>query len=183
MVNRVWFVGSSKQTAQQIEDSFKDTLALLEPHLAERPYLLGARPAFGDFGLWGQLYSAHRDPTPRRLIEHEAPNTLRWIERMRSPQAEGDFEPWERLEQTLKPLLIDQVAGLFLPWACANARAIEAGAESFEVILRSGQWSQKPQKYHARSLAALRARYAEAADDALDDLLADCGCLEFLKAA
>ncbi len=183
MTNRVWFVGSSPKTAQQIEDSFKDTLALLEPHLAQRPYLFGAQPAFADFGLWGQLYNAHRDPTPRSIIEHQAPNTLAWIQRMLEPTSEGEFESWAELAPSLMPLLIDQVGGLFLPWSTANARAIAEGAESFSVELRSGSWEQRPQKYHARSLAALKERYRQAASEALDKVLEDCGCLSYLREA
>src|SRR5215475_2719570 len=53
MADRVWFVGSNPQTAPQIEAGFKEMLALLEQHLAMRPYLFGGRPAYGDFGLWG----------------------------------------------------------------------------------------------------------------------------------
>jgi len=181
MVNRVWFVGSSPQTAQQIEDSFKDTLALLEPHLARRPYLFGGRPAFADFGLWGQLYNAHRDPTPKKIIEHQAPNTLAWIERMAAPTAQGAFDPWSALQPTLMPLLNDQIGGLFLPWSSANATAIANAEPDFSVKLRSGVWQQKPQKYHARSLQALRERYLEVADnEALAEVLEDCGCLKYL---
>jgi glutathione S-transferase len=62
MVNRVSFVGSNAVTAPQIEDSFRDTLAILEPHFADRAYLLGNRPAFADFAMWGQLYNG---PTRR----------------------------------------------------------------------------------------------------------------------
>ena len=69
MVNRVWFVGSSEQTAPQIEESFCEGIVQLEAHLSDRPYLFGARPSFGDFGLWGQLYNAWTDPTPGALIE------------------------------------------------------------------------------------------------------------------
>src|SRR5229473_359064 len=53
MVPRVSFVGSNPQTAPQIEDSFRDTLMILEPHLAKRTYLFGDRPAFADFAMWG----------------------------------------------------------------------------------------------------------------------------------
>jgi len=182
MVNRVWFIGSSAQTAQQIEDSFKDTLALLEVHLASRPYLFGARPAFADFGLWGQLYNAHRDPTPRQIIEHQAPNTLAWIDRMQTPGARGEFEPFSQLAPTLQPLLRDQVSGLFLPWSCANAQAIAADLDSFEVSLRSGVWEQKPQKYHARSLKVLKQRYQQlASHEELNEVLEDCGALAYLS--
>ena len=62
MVNRVWFVGSNAVTAPQIEQSFRDALGFLEAHLSDRAYLFGGRPAFADFGLWGQLYTARRDP-------------------------------------------------------------------------------------------------------------------------
>ena len=42
-------------------------------------------------------------------------------------------------------------------------------------------WTQKPQKYHARSLAMLRAKYAAAADKAeLDPVLQEAGCLQGL---
>ena len=47
MTSRVWFVGSNAGTAPQIERSFQDAVARLEAHLAARPYLFGARPAFG----------------------------------------------------------------------------------------------------------------------------------------
>lgn len=182
MVDRVWFVGSSPQTARQIEESFKDTLDLLEPHLAVRPYLFGGRPSFADFALWGQLYNAFRDPTPNELLRTRAPSVVAWIERMHEPSAEGPFEGWHSLSRSLLPLLADQVAGLFLPWSQANAAAIEDGAENFSVRLRSGEWQQKPQKYHARSLSQLRARYRSwPADETLQSVLQECGAEGYLS--
>jgi glutathione S-transferase len=183
MVGRVWFVGSNEQTAPQIESSFRDGLGLLEAHLAGRAYLFGARPSFADFGLWGQIYNAWTDPTAGGIIEAEAPGVKRWVERMLEPKADGGFESWARLEPTLAPFLTEQVAGLFLPWSDANARAIAAGDEEFSVELASGTWTQKPQKYHARSLAALRARYAAVEDRAeLDAILTRTRCLKWLRA-
>jgi len=89
MLGRVWFVGSSEQTGPQIEASFREGLAELDAHLATRPYLFGARPAFGDFGLWGQVYEAWTDPTGAALVE-TVPNVLDWVHRMTWPRAEGD---------------------------------------------------------------------------------------------
>ena len=184
MVGRVWFVGSSPQTAPQIEQSFGDALALLEIHLATRPYLFGGRPAFADFGLWGQLYNAFTDPTPHAILERTAPHTVAWIERMLEPSASGPFEPWTRLEPTLLALLTGQVGGLFLPWSDANARAVAAGQEQFTVELAGRAWTQKPQKYHARSLANLRGRFAAMpADPVLHHLLETTGSLRFLHDA
>jgi glutathione S-transferase len=183
MVSRVWFVGSNEETAPQIERSFRDAIGLLEAHLAGRPYLFGGRPAFGDFGLWGQIYNAWTDPTPGAYLNERAPRTVEWVQRMLEPKVEGDFEPWSSLEPTLLPLLERQVARLFLPWSAANAAAIESGAEEFSVELDGQTWTQKPQKYHARSLAALRKRYAAlpTGDRArVDPLLERTGCLDVL---
>ncbi len=181
MVDRVWFVGSSPQTAPQIEQSFRDGIAILETHLASRPYLFGARPAFGDFGLWGQIYNASLDPTPGGILREHAPRVMGWVERMLEPKAAGDYEPWSALEPTLLPLLERQVGALFLPWSDANAKALADGLEEFEVELASGTWTQKPQKYHARSLRVLRERYAAVEDKrALDPLLERTGCLRWL---
>jgi len=182
MVGRVWFVGSSPQTAPQIEESFQSAMQLLEAHLAERPYLFGSRPAFGDFGLWGQVYNAWTDPTCGEILNEGAPHVVAWVQRMLEPKAEGDFEGWPALAPTLMPLLETQVGRLFLPWSDANAKALEAGQQEFSVELDGRIWTQKPQKYHARSLAALRARYA-ALDDTkqLDPILEQAGCLGWLR--
>ncbi len=183
MVGRVWFVGSNEKTARQIEDSFVDALALLDAHLATRSYLFGARPAFGDFGLWGQIYEAWTDPTCAALVEGRAKHVLDWVHRMLWPRAEGAFEPFAALEPTLAPLLERQIGKLFLPWSVANAAALAAGKEEFSVVLDGREWSQKPQKYHAKSLAALREKYARAGDKrALDALLERTGCLAGLRA-
>jgi glutathione S-transferase len=182
MVNRVWFVGSNPETAPQIEDSFREVISLLDAHLAARPYLFGSRPAFADFGLFAQLYEAWTDPTPGALIEGSAQRVLDWIHRMLWPREQGDFEPWQDLEPTLLPLLERQVGRFFLPWTVANAAAIAAQREEFRVELNGRGWAQKPQKYHAKSLAALRARYAALHDRrAMDGVLERTGCLTALR--
>ncbi len=182
MVPRLSFVGSSPQTGPLIERSFERALELLEAHLAARPYLFGARPAFADFGLALQIYEASTDPTPHRLLDARAPHVLAWVKRMLAPEALGDFEPWSALERTLLPLLREEVGARFLPWSTANARALDAGQEELAVELPEGEFRQKPQKYHARSLAALRARYAAQPDRvALDPILERADCLRWLR--
>ena len=181
MVDRVWFVGSSAVTAAQIERSFRDALRFLETHLADRPYLFGGRPAFADFGLWGQIYNTRRDHTPRQIIEADAPNVSAWVDRMLDPEVLGEFEPWDSLAPSLTPLLADQVGAMFLPWSAANATAIAAGDEEFTVQLKGHAWTQKPQKYHARSLGVLKSKYQSVSgDEQIDALLRDTGCLGYL---
>lgn len=178
MVKRVWFVGSSEQTAPHIEESFCEGIAQLEVHLSDRPYLFGARPSFGDLGLWGQLYNAWTDPTPGALLEGRTPQVLAWIQRMLWPRVEGEFEPWSRLEPTLLPFLERQIGGRFFPWTLANAEAITKGSEEFSVALHGQPWTQKPQKYHAKSLQALREKYSAVTDKStLDPVLERLGCL------
>jgi len=183
MTGRVWFVGSNELTAPQIESGFVEMLALLDDHLATRPYLFGGRPAYGDFGLWGQLYELWTDPTAGALIEGNTPHVLEWIHRMLWPKAEGTFESWAALAPTLMPILTKQVGKLFWPWTLANEKALAEGAEEFSVRLGDGVWSQKPQKYHARSLSMLRAKYAGVGNRGdLDMILAAAGCLAGMRA-
>jgi glutathione S-transferase len=183
MADRVWFVGSNEITAPQIEAGFQDMLSLLERHLSARSYLFGARPAFGDFGLWGQFYELWTDPTAGALIEGNAPHLLDWVHRMLRPRAEGAFEAWPTLAPTLKPILTSQVGGRFMPWTLANEKSLAEGKQEFSVNLGDEVWTQKPQKYHARSLAMLRAKYAAVADKgALDPVLEAAGCLAGLRA-
>jgi glutathione S-transferase len=182
MIPRLKFVGSSQQTKDQIEGSFRRQLDILDPHLARHPYLFGSRPAFADFGLFPQLYECSTDPTPAAIMRERAPHVVRWIQEMLGPRAEGDFEPWEQLEPTLMPLLKDEVAGLFFPWTTANAKALAAGAKEFSVLLAGQPYTQETQKYHAKSLGVLRARYAAVADKSrLDPVLTAAGCLEWLQ--
>lgn len=182
MVDRLWFVGSNAVTAPQIEAGFIDMLGMLDRHLATRPYLFGGRPAFGDFGLWGQIYEMWTDPTPGALIGAGAPNVLDWVHRMLWPKAEGTFESWPSLAPTLLPILTDQVGRLFMPWTCANETALTEQQEQFSISIGGKVWTQKPQKYHARSLRMLREKYAAvSAKTGLDPVLESAGCLARLR--
>jgi glutathione S-transferase len=183
MVPRLRFVGSSVGTREQIEASFRRQLAILDPHLATRPYLFGARPSLGDFGLFAQLYECAIDPTPGAILRAQAPRVAEWIERMLDPTALGPFEGWSALAPTLEPLLAQEVAGLFLPWSTANAKALAEGQAEFEVELEGRPFRQQTQKYHARSLAALKDRHARVGERrALDAVLERTGCLAWLRA-
>jgi hypothetical protein len=80
------------------------------------------------------------------------------------------------------PILKKHVGQQFMPWTCANEQALAEAKEEFSVALGDKTWTQKPQKYHARSLGMLRAKYAEVADKTvLDPVLAAAGCLAGLR--
>lgn len=181
MTGRGHFVGSSDANAPLITAYYERLLDILQPHLAERAYLFGSRPALGDFGLAAQFFEMLIDPTTGAVMRARAPAVVDWTLRMNDPRIDGDFETWDALAPTLKPLL-EYAGAYFLPWADANARALAAGEESFSVALPGGDYAQPPQKYHAKSLAELRRKYAEVADDqALAAILAQSGCLDALR--
>jgi glutathione S-transferase len=181
MSGRLGFVGSNAATGPLIEASFKRVLEILDAHLASRPFLLGSRPAMADFGLWGQLYETATDPTPGALMRASAPNVMAWVQRMLSPKSEGPFEAWTTLSAGLMPLLTEEVGAWFLPWSAANAAAVEKGGKSYQVTLAGKAWQQEPQKYHARSLAEIRRKYAAARGAAdLDGILSKADCRRWL---
>ena len=98
------------------------------------------------------------------------------------PRAEGAFEAWAALEPTLMPILTQQVGAQFMTWTLANEKALAERQDEFSVTLGDKVWTQKPQKYHARSLAMLRAKYADVTDKAaLDPVLEAAGCLAGLR--
>ena len=180
MSTRGHFVGSSPANAPLITGYYFELLDLLEAHLRTRKYLFGGRPAFADFGLGGQMYECSVDPTCGAGMRARGPAVLDWCHRMMEPREDGPFETWESLAPTLKPLLA-YIGRYFLPWTAANARAQEAGEAEFTVDLPGGAYTQPPQKYHARSLGVLRARYAGVADNAvLKALLDEAGCTPWL---
>ncbi len=103
-------------------------------------------------------------------------------DRMLWPKTEGEFEAWSKLEPTLMPILTKQVGAQFMPWTSANEKALADGRDEFSVALGNKIWIQKPQKYHARSLGMLRAKYAAVADkSALDPVLQAAGCVTGLR--
>lgn len=181
MSSRLSFVGSNETTKPIIEKSFQRLLSLLNTHLANRDFIFGGKPTMGDFGLSVQLHQAFSDPYCESLMK-AYPAVIAWIERMQNPQDSGELESFESVTPTLLPILSDEVAALFLPWSHANAKALMAGEKEFSVNLAGDDFTQEVQKYHAKSLAAIREKYAQVADKTqLDPILEKSGCLAWLQ--
>ncbi len=181
MSGRGHFVGSSAETAPLIETYFFELIDILELHLATRKYLFGARPSFGDFGLAAQLYECAIDPTCGGILRARGANILDWCQRMNEPRNDGPFENWSTLAPTLRPLL-DYIGRYFLPWTVANAKALQAGEQTFSVDLAGKAYVQQPQKYHAKSLAALREKYRVVSGNAaLNEILVASDCSRYLS--
>lgn len=182
MVSRLSFVGSNETNKPIIEGSFKNQLTLLEKHLSNRDYLFGGKPAMADFGWYAQLYECYSDPYNQAYIEQQFPTVMSWLDRMLDPRATGEWESWEALEPSLLPILEQEVAQLFLPWSTANAKALEAGEKTFRCDLNGQQFEQEAQKYHAKSLKALKEKFQlHQHNEAMINLLHNTGCLAFLK--
>jgi glutathione S-transferase len=180
MIGRLHHVGSSQQTAPIIEGSFTRALAILDRMLAARSYLFGGRPSLADFGLAGQFAQLLSDPTPGAILKAQAPNVVRWIDKMENPDVEGAFVPLSAVREALAEFLSAEVAGAYLPWMAANANAVADDAPGVAVEIAGTTFTQRPQRYAAKALAELQRKRAAIEDASLAALLSETGCDAFL---
>ena len=184
MVPRLVYSGGNETNIPQLKLSFIDLTAMLENHFQSRPYLLGGRPCFGDFGLWCNYYQAWTDPTAGNYLETSAPALVSYIKRMLSPAVEGDFESVETLKPTLEPILEREMATRFLPWMEANHRAWHSGDKETSLTMNGSLFQQKTFKYQAITLDELRRKYATVSSNkTLSSLLEETHCLAYLNDA
>jgi glutathione S-transferase len=184
MVPRLVYSGGNETNIPQLKASFEALSAMLEAHFQARPYLMGARPCFGDFGLWCNLYQAWTDPTANAHLEATAPRLVAYIKRMMNPAVEGDFESLEALKPTLTPILTQEMATRFLPWMEANHRAFHAGEKETSLQMNGHLFQQRTFKYQAATLDELRRKFSTVSGHAeLTSLLAETGCLSFMTPA
>lgn len=184
MVPRLVYSGGNTTNIDQLRQSFEGVSATLDTHFETRPYLLGGRPCFGDFGLWCNLYEAWTDPTAKTYLEANAPGLVAYLKRMLAPKVEGDFEKLETLEPTLRPILAQEMSTRFLPWMDANHKSWDAGEKQTSLTMKGTVFQQKTFKYQANTLDELRRKFnAVSSNEPLKVLLEDTGCLPFLRAA
>lgn len=180
MVGRLYHVGSSAETAPVIEGSFTRVLAIVDRMVSSRPYLFGGRPSLADFGLAAQFAQLLSDPTPGAIMRAQAPNVVRWVERMENPKGEGGFDSLDAVKADLEELLRVEVAGAYLAWMAANARAVADDASGVSVEIAGVTFTQKPQRYAAKAFAELQRKRASVEDVALTALLTETGCDAYL---
>ncbi len=183
MTGRLHVVGSSELTAPLIEASYANLLVLLEKHFSSgRKYLFGGKPVLADFGLYAQIYQHYCDPVGKAMLDERAPLTRDWCLRMLDPKHEGGLESLDELTETLLPLLKEEIAQLFLPWAKANSDAAINGEGSFSVELEGGRFEQNLAKYSVKSYAVIKAQYQnESANADLNHVLESSGALIYLQ--
>lgn len=82
-------MGVIPETQGFVEALYAEQLAALNSHFAAHPYLLGARPCMGDFGLMSPLFGhLGRDPKPLSMMLARGVGVFRWLERMNRRDAD-----------------------------------------------------------------------------------------------
>lgn len=189
-IGRLYVVGSNDTTAPVIDASYRRFLAAMESHLASQKYMLGGRPAAGDFGLYGQLTQlVGFDPTPRAIAHEVSPRTVAWVDHMRDQSGlEPEDSDWLAPEDQPDSLrgLLTEIGRVYAPAQLANARAVQAGEKTWESEIDGSPWTQQSFPYQAKCLLWTNERYrALGADDRarVDALLAGTGVEAMLSTA
>jgi glutathione S-transferase len=180
-IDRLWVVGSSDDTAELIDDSYKRFLKLLENHLTNSPYMFGLRPSSSDFGLYGQLTQlVGFDPTPRHIASQESPRCVSWVSIMSDLSGlhnmggigeffginddsinnkninyfEDNNDGWYSLNQLPKSLkeIFNEIGKVYIPCLIANNEAYINNEETWEIELDGSTWRQKTFPYQSKCL-------------------------------
>ena len=182
-VGRLYVVGSNDVTAPIIDASYRRFLAAMEDHLAEQPFLLGARPGAGDFAIYGQLTQlVNFDPTPRAIAHEVSPRTVAWVNVMEDLSGlEPDEEGWLEADSAPESLrgILSEVGRVYAPAMLANAAAAEAGEKTWQAEIDGASWEQQTFPYQVKCLGWLREQYAALSGDdraRVDALLRGTGC-------
>ena len=163
-IDRLRYVGSSPATAAVIENSYKRFLDVFSAHLQVQPFLLGARPGAGDFGIYGQMTQlAHFDPTPAALTLARAPRVYAWVGLVDDLSGLAPSDDHWVTRDTLPPTLfaiLAEAARTYLPVMLANARALLAQADQVSTTIDGQPWVQNAFPYQGKCLKWLRDEFS-----------------------
>ena len=155
-VSRLYVVGSNDTTAPVIDTSYRRFLLAMENHLANQNFMLGNRPAAGDFGLYGQLSQlVGFDPTSRAIAYELSPRTVAWVDLMRDQSGlEPTEQDWVSLQHQPESLrgLLEEIGRMYAPAQLANAQAVAAGDKTWTAEIDGAVWTQQTFPYQARCL-------------------------------
>ncbi|WP_018997488.1 glutathione S-transferase family protein [Hirschia maritima] len=175
-------MGLNKEVGSIVEKSFKRFVKLLNAHLEKHLCIFGGRPSVADFGLAAQLSQLMKDPTPAKIIEKEGPFVKAWCEFMDDPKANGPFESFGDLKDTLTPIFKKELGVTFLPWAAANLEASLARQDEVTVTLGKDELSHTPLRSAARSFKDVRRKFSnQSEEEALLAFVEEVGIGEFLR--
>lgn len=126
-------LGVSKNNISALENWTEEVLSLLDTHFSEHDYLLGSRPCYGDFGLFGPIYAhLYLDPYPYETLISKRPHLKSWIERMNKVQKkDAEVGKWlanDEIPTTLLPILKWQLKDQ-LPVLEEISRSVEQWSE------------------------------------------------------
>ena len=100
-------LGINKSNIPALEAWTLQFLDQLDCHFSQHDYLLGGRPCYGDFSLFGPLH-AHLalDPYPKEHLIKPRKHLLAWLQRMNeTPEQIGEWLPGDDIPETLVPIL------------------------------------------------------------------------------
>lgn len=173
-VGRMAIVGCTDHNMPLIEKTATMTMAALDAHVTEHPYLFGSQPAMSDFAWMGQLSQLAVDPTPHDLMRKDAPFLMRWLANL--DDASGVEGTWNDPAAPTPPAvhtLLDIAGQVYFPFLLANAEALARGEKEFHSSGYGLPYSQGTFKYQAKCLAELRQRFAALSPGAKERLESD----------
>ncbi len=173
--------GITADNVAGVEAIFLALLDQLEGIFRRRPFLLGQRPTLADIGFSGPFFRHFAlDPVPLEIIRQRAPAVLEWVARLWNTRLAGcKGESPASLPEDLQPLL-QAIGREYLPYLNANASAVSAGQQRFDVELggvayRGARYS----RYRVWCLAELRRHFEHLPEPARAEakrLLEQHGC-------
>lgn len=200
--------GAIPETLPLVEELYLELVTKLREHFASYPYFLGFKPSIGDFGMIAPLF-AHlgRDPAPLKIMQEQAVELLRWVERMNRPgfdQPEFVGQGEEYLENDEIPGTLIEVLKViaedFMPETRAAAEFINqwlagqnemtpgttaeraVGAAEFQVRGQTIKAIAQPFRFYlSQRLFAIYDEASDAQRGELDDLLASVGMSDLMN--
>jgi glutathione S-transferase len=181
---RMALVGCTEANRPVIEGSYRRLLDLLEVHLAVHPYLLGARPGRGDFGIFGQLSQlVGWDPESARVAIDRSPRVVHWVmvtDDLGWLPVDAD-EGWVTADAVpdTTVALLHEAGRTYVPFLVANAAALASGADEVVCVIDGTEYRQAPFAYQGKCLGWLRGRYdalGPSVRAGVDRVLAGTGC-------
>lgn len=182
-IGRLYVVGSNETTAPIIDASYRRFLQAMEAHLQTQPYLLGNRPAAGDFAVFGQLTQlVGFDPTPRAIAHELSPRTVAWTSIMEDlsglEPGDGDWNNSSEMPETLRGILME-MGRTYVPALLANGQAMQTGEKSWETEIDGARWTQQTFPYQAKCLMWINEQYQALGEQdraRVDCILEGTGC-------